>query len=201
MSMPKCLVFQDLEGLTKVFRRMSAGMSGQKLPLWADFSFLSFVHSHIHLVITGECFTPSLHSREYINIQSREWWPLRYGSVKECNVLWRDLHGQVLGATGGLWGAEGSNLFKCGLSKPGVSQSPVILWDPLRHLKEQTLTSQSNLGDNEKIKGSFCIFWGYFEPFMFNKAWRIWTSEYIKKNTMGNKSVSELKAQFCNCNG
>ena len=41
MSMPKCLFFQDLEGLTEVFGRMSAGTSGRKLPLWADFSFLT----------------------------------------------------------------------------------------------------------------------------------------------------------------
>ena len=40
MSVPKCLFFQDLEGLTEVFGRMSAGISGQKLPLWAEFSFL-----------------------------------------------------------------------------------------------------------------------------------------------------------------
>ena len=38
--MPKCLFFQDLEGLTEVLGQMSAGMSGPKLPLWADFSFL-----------------------------------------------------------------------------------------------------------------------------------------------------------------
>ena len=41
MSVPKCLFFQDLEGLTEVFGGMSAGMSGRKLPLWAEFSFLS----------------------------------------------------------------------------------------------------------------------------------------------------------------
>ena len=35
----KMLVFQDLEGLTEVFGRMSAGISGQKLPLWAELSF------------------------------------------------------------------------------------------------------------------------------------------------------------------
>ena len=40
MSVPKCLFFQDLEGLTEVFGGMSAGMSGRKLPLWAEFSFL-----------------------------------------------------------------------------------------------------------------------------------------------------------------
>ena len=40
MSVPQCLFFHDLEGLTEVFGRMSAGMSGRKLPLWADFSFL-----------------------------------------------------------------------------------------------------------------------------------------------------------------
>ena len=40
MSVPKCLFFQDLEGLTEVFGRMSAGISGQKLPLRAEFSFL-----------------------------------------------------------------------------------------------------------------------------------------------------------------
>ena len=43
MSVPKCLFFQDLEGLTEVFRRMSAGISGQKLLLWAEFSFLIFI--------------------------------------------------------------------------------------------------------------------------------------------------------------
>ena len=32
----KCLVFQDLEGLTKVFDRMLTGVSRPKLPLWAD---------------------------------------------------------------------------------------------------------------------------------------------------------------------
>ena len=40
MSVPKCLFFQDLEGLTEVFGGTSAGMSGPKLPLWAEFSFL-----------------------------------------------------------------------------------------------------------------------------------------------------------------
>ena len=40
MSVPKCLFFQHLEGLTEVFGRMSTGISGQKLPLWAEFSFL-----------------------------------------------------------------------------------------------------------------------------------------------------------------
>ena len=40
MSVPKCFFFQDLEGLTEVFGRMSVGTSGRKLPLWADFSFL-----------------------------------------------------------------------------------------------------------------------------------------------------------------
>ena len=42
MSVRKCLFFQDLEGLTEVFGRMSAGISGLKLPLWAEFSFLIF---------------------------------------------------------------------------------------------------------------------------------------------------------------
>ena len=37
MSVPKCFFFQDLEGLTQVFGRMSAGISAPKLPLWADF--------------------------------------------------------------------------------------------------------------------------------------------------------------------
>ena len=42
MSVPKCLFFfQDLEGLTEVFGRMSAEISGLKLPLWAEFSFLT----------------------------------------------------------------------------------------------------------------------------------------------------------------
>ena len=42
MSVPKGSFFQDLEGLTEVFGRMSAKISGQKLPLWAEFSFLNF---------------------------------------------------------------------------------------------------------------------------------------------------------------
>ena len=41
MSVPKCSFFQDLEGLTEVSGRMSAGISGQKLPLWAEYSFLT----------------------------------------------------------------------------------------------------------------------------------------------------------------
>ena len=39
MSVLKCSFFQDLEGLTEVSGRMSAGTSGQKLPLWAELSF------------------------------------------------------------------------------------------------------------------------------------------------------------------
>ena len=39
MPVRKCLFFQDLEGLTEVFGRTSAGMSSPKLPLWAEFSF------------------------------------------------------------------------------------------------------------------------------------------------------------------
>ena len=38
MSVPTCFIFQDLERLTEVFGGMSAGISGRKLPLWADFS-------------------------------------------------------------------------------------------------------------------------------------------------------------------
>ena len=37
------LIFPGFGGLTEVFGRMSAGISGQKLPLWAEFSFLSFL--------------------------------------------------------------------------------------------------------------------------------------------------------------
>ena len=43
MSVPICLFFQGLEGLTEVFGRMSARMSGPRLPLWADFSFVEFI--------------------------------------------------------------------------------------------------------------------------------------------------------------
>ena len=46
MSVPKCLFFQDLEGLTEVFGQMSAGISGQKIPLWAEFSFLTWITLH-----------------------------------------------------------------------------------------------------------------------------------------------------------
>ena len=51
MSVPKCLFSQDLEGLTEVFGLMSAGISGQKLPLWANFSFLSDGERHIFRVL------------------------------------------------------------------------------------------------------------------------------------------------------
>ena len=43
LSVPKCLFFQHLEGLTEVFGQMSAGISGQKLPLWAEFPFLKIL--------------------------------------------------------------------------------------------------------------------------------------------------------------
>ena len=36
--------FKDLEGLTRVFGRVCAGISGLKLPLWADSSFLKFTY-------------------------------------------------------------------------------------------------------------------------------------------------------------
>ena len=54
MSAPKCLFFfRILTALTEVLGRdirangprMSAGYPSQKLPLWADFSFLNFVMS------------------------------------------------------------------------------------------------------------------------------------------------------------
>ena len=51
MSVPECLFFPHLEGLTEVFGRMSAGTSGRKLPLWADFSFLNVCLSVLALVI------------------------------------------------------------------------------------------------------------------------------------------------------
>ena len=41
MSVRKCLFFQDMDSLTEVFGRMSAGISGAKLHLWAEFSFLT----------------------------------------------------------------------------------------------------------------------------------------------------------------
>ena len=47
----KCLFFQDLEGLTEVFGGISAGTSGRRLPLWADFSFLITVCSVEFLVM------------------------------------------------------------------------------------------------------------------------------------------------------
>ena len=46
MSVTKCLFFQDFERLTEVFGRMSAGISGQKLPLWADFSSQDHIIKH-----------------------------------------------------------------------------------------------------------------------------------------------------------
>ena len=38
---PKMLILSRFGGLTKVFGRMSKGISGPKLPLWADSSFLN----------------------------------------------------------------------------------------------------------------------------------------------------------------
>ena len=43
MPVPECLFFEDLEGLTKVFDWMSAGISGPRLPLWADSGRTYFV--------------------------------------------------------------------------------------------------------------------------------------------------------------
>ena len=40
MSVQNACFFQHLEGLTEVFGRMSAGISGHKLPLWAEFPLL-----------------------------------------------------------------------------------------------------------------------------------------------------------------
>ena len=37
MSVPKCLFFQDLEGLTEVFGRMSAGISGKNFLFGLNF--------------------------------------------------------------------------------------------------------------------------------------------------------------------
>ena len=42
VAAPKRLFFQDLKGLTEVFAQMSAGVSGPKLPLWADISVPEF---------------------------------------------------------------------------------------------------------------------------------------------------------------
>ena len=55
-----------------------------------------FVHSHIHLAITGECFTHSLHSRECIHslhARRRESWPLRPKRMSRH----RDWRGKILG--------------------------------------------------------------------------------------------------------
>ena len=48
-----------------------------------------FVHSHVRLIITGDCFTPSLHSREYI-VQSREQWPPSCETCARSGVLQRN---------------------------------------------------------------------------------------------------------------
>ena len=42
MPVPECLFFQDFEGLTEVFGRMSAGISGPKLPLFIENKFMFF---------------------------------------------------------------------------------------------------------------------------------------------------------------
>ena len=55
MSVQKCLFFQDLEGLTEVFGRMCAGISGPKLPLWAEFSFL--INSPDNFLCVAEVIT------------------------------------------------------------------------------------------------------------------------------------------------
>ena len=53
VSVPKCFIFQDLERLTEVFGGMSAGISGRKLPLWADFSFLISAGLHLGEIPAG----------------------------------------------------------------------------------------------------------------------------------------------------
>ena len=61
MSVPKCLLFPDLEGLAEVFGGLSAGMSGPKLPLWAEFSFLNNVQQmEIQRMLHGKVSTLGL---------------------------------------------------------------------------------------------------------------------------------------------
>ena len=64
MSVPECFFFQDLEGLTEVFGRMSAGISAPKLPLWADFSFLN-IHTHVHGLHGPFCLATRWHLGSY----------------------------------------------------------------------------------------------------------------------------------------
>ena len=61
MSVAKYLFFQHLEGLSEVFGRMSARISGQKLPLWAEFSFL----------ISGNCEALDCTERSWSSTTSR----------------------------------------------------------------------------------------------------------------------------------
>ena len=83
MSVLKSLFFQGLEGLTEAFGRMSAGISGQKLPLWAEFSFLTLSHfRQIFLLLTnstfevaGLCFNNIRTGKEhlFLSLATRTW--------------------------------------------------------------------------------------------------------------------------------
>ena len=50
------IFFRDLEGLTEVFGRMSAGTSGRKLPLWADFLFPTAWHASMRTPVSIALF-------------------------------------------------------------------------------------------------------------------------------------------------
>ena len=66
---------QVLEGLTEVFGRMSAGISGPKLPLWADFSFLKVCLHSLNLFLKRAlkdslgCFLYNRGRKRHINFE------------------------------------------------------------------------------------------------------------------------------------
>ena len=110
ISLPKCFFFQDLEGLTEVFGRMSAGISAPKLPLWADFSFLKFERNcrgffGSQFVRGSALFFPALLQKlvcDYFSICCREiWWEIR----REFCRIFSDPQNKGSKASGKIFGA------------------------------------------------------------------------------------------------
>ena len=98
MPVPKCLFFQDLEGLTEVFGGTSAGMSGPKLPLWAEFSFLIcwaqngslgrlFNMHHVERMLVSKC-----HRRQHLGVFGLCLFETCFFFTRKAKECKKDIH-------------------------------------------------------------------------------------------------------------
>ena len=106
------LGFQDLEGLTEACDRMSTGLFGPKLPLWADFAFLisrkelqsatTELDSEKILLVSVKVVSPQFWGRKWV----RQF----YGRLEKCVLSAEKTHvhkiprfggGGILGLAGG----------------------------------------------------------------------------------------------------